>query len=113
MEKSSQIIDDLVKKGEITVEQGKELNKELQHNVKKTMEARKADAASFEEKLAKMSADELALLKSKIAEAEKAIDDVTGVTEGDEIAAASAELDAMDDALKDEGYAPAEEAPEE
>ena len=60
-----------------------------------------------------MSADELALLKSKIAEAEKAIDDVTGVTEGDEIAAASAELDAMDDALKDEGYAPAEEAPEE
>ena len=63
VEKSSQIIDDLVKKGEITVEQGKELNKELQHNVRKTMEARKADAISVEEKLAKMSADELALLK--------------------------------------------------
>jgi hypothetical protein len=77
------------------------------------MEARKADAVSIEEKLAKMSADELALLKSKIAEAEKAIDDVTGVTEGDEIAAASAELDAMDDALKDEGYAPAGEVSEE
>jgi polyhydroxyalkanoate synthesis regulator phasin len=113
VEKSSQIIDDLVKKGEITVEQGKELNKELQHNVRKTMEARKADAVSIEEKLAKMSADELALLKSKIAEAEKAIDDVTGVTEGDEIAAASAELDAMDDALKDEGHAPAGEVSEE
>jgi hypothetical protein len=70
-------------------------------------------AVSIEEKLAKMSADELALLKSKIAEAEKAIDDVTGVTEGDEIAAASAELDAMDDALKDEGYAPAGEVSEE
>ena len=41
VEKSSQIIDELVKKGEITVEQGKELNKELQHNVKKTMEARR------------------------------------------------------------------------
>ena len=60
-----------------------------------------------------MSADELALLKQKIAEAEKAFDDVTGVTEGDEAAAVSAELDAMDDALKDEGYAPAEESAEE
>ena len=77
------------------------------------MEARKADAISVEEKLAKMSADELALLKQKIAEAEKAFDDVTGVTEGDEAAAVSAELDAMDDALKDEGYAPAEESAEE
>ena len=77
------------------------------------MEARKADAISVEEKLSKMSADELALLKQKIAEAEKAFDDVTGVTEGDEAAAVSAELDAMDDALKDEGYAPAEESAEE
>jgi polyhydroxyalkanoate synthesis regulator phasin len=30
-EKSSQLIDDLVKKGEITVEQGKALNEELKH----------------------------------------------------------------------------------
>ena len=36
VEKSQQIVDELIKKGEITVEQGKELNKELQHNVKKT-----------------------------------------------------------------------------
>ncbi len=109
VEKSSQIVDELIKKGEITVEQGKELNKELQNNVKKTMDARKADAATVEEKLAKMSSDELAALKQKIAEAEKAFNDVAGVTEGDEAAAASAELDAMDDDLKDEGYAPAEE----
>ena len=40
VEKSQQIVDELIKKGEITVEQGKELNKELQHNVKKTDERR-------------------------------------------------------------------------
>jgi len=104
VEKSQQIIDDLVKKGEITVEQGKELNKELQHNVKKTIDARKADAGTIEEKLSKMTADELAFLKAKIKEAEDAIADVTGTAEGDEAAAASAELDQMDDDLKKEGY---------
>ena len=85
VEKSSQIIDELVKKGEITVEQGKELNKELQHNVKKTMEARKLDAETIEAKLAKMSADEIELLKSKIREAEEAFADVTsdGSLKGD------------------------------
>jgi polyhydroxyalkanoate synthesis regulator phasin len=109
VEKSSQIIDDLVKKGEITVEQGKELNKELQHNVRKTMEARKADAMTVEEKLAKMSADELELLKKKIAEAEKAFEDATGITESDEEAKAAAELDEMDDDIQKEGYMPADE----
>ena len=63
VEKSQQIIDELVKKGEITVEQGKELNKELQHNVKKTLEARKLDAAAVEERLSKMGKDDLELLK--------------------------------------------------
>lgn len=109
VEKSQQIVDELIKKGEITVEQGKELNKELQHNVKKTMEARKADAMTVEEKLAKMSADELELLKKKIAEAEKAFEDATGITESDEEAKAAAELDEMDDDIQKEGYMPADE----
>ena len=72
VEKSQQIVEDLIKKGEITVEQGKELNKELQHNVKKTLDARKADAESFEEKISKMSADELEALKKAIRDAEGA-----------------------------------------
>jgi polyhydroxyalkanoate synthesis regulator phasin len=38
VEKSQEIIDDLVKKGEITVEQGKALNTELKH---KASEAKK------------------------------------------------------------------------
>ena len=109
VEKSQQIVDELNKKGEITVEQGKELNKELQHNVKKTMEARKADAMTVEEKLAKRSADELELLKKKTAEAEKALEDATGISESDEEAKAAAELDEMDDDIQKEGYMPADE----
>lgn len=125
VEKSQQIIDELVKKGEITVEQGKELNKELQHNVKKTLEARKLDAAAVEERLSKMGKEDLELLKKKIKEVEEkadklkesaadAIDDVTGIAESDKAAAASAEMDALDEDLAKEGYAPAEpEAAEE
>jgi len=109
VEKSSQIIDDLVKKGEITVEQGKELNKELQHNVKKTMEARKLDAETIEKKLAKMSADEIELLKAKIREAEETIEDITHPEPTEEEAAEAA----LDEAIKKEGYVPAEETEEE
>ena len=35
-EKSKEILDELVKKGELTVEQGKVLNQELKHNIKET-----------------------------------------------------------------------------
>ena len=35
VEKSKEILDDLVEKGELTVEQGKALNEELKHNIKK------------------------------------------------------------------------------
>ena len=33
-EKSKEVLDELVKKGELTVEQGKVLNQELKHNIK-------------------------------------------------------------------------------
>ena len=36
-EKSEVILDELVKKGELTVEQGKVLNEELKHNIKDTI----------------------------------------------------------------------------
>lgn len=41
-EKSKELLDELVKKGELTVEQGKELNEELKHNIKKTVQERTA-----------------------------------------------------------------------
>lgn len=39
VEKSQEIVDDLVKKGELTVEQGKALNAELKHKVEEAKEA--------------------------------------------------------------------------
>ncbi len=39
VEKSQEIVDDLVKKGELTVEQGKALNAELKHKVEEVKEA--------------------------------------------------------------------------
>ncbi|EEB22533.1 hypothetical protein BIFCAT_00169 [Bifidobacterium catenulatum DSM 16992 = JCM 1194 = LMG 11043] len=45
VEKSQEIVDDLVKKGELTVEQGKALNAELKHKVAEVKEASDAKAA--------------------------------------------------------------------
>ena len=36
-EKSKELLEDMVEKGELTVEQGKVLNEELKHNIKKTV----------------------------------------------------------------------------
>ena len=45
VEKSQEIVDDLVKKGELTVEQGKALNADLKHKVAEVKEASEAKAA--------------------------------------------------------------------
>ena len=45
VEKSQEIVDELVKKGELTVEQGKALNAELKHKVAEVKEASEAKAA--------------------------------------------------------------------
>ena len=96
VEKSQQIVDELVKKGEITVEH----NKELQHNVKKTLDARKMDAKTMEERVANMGKEELETLKAIIKAAEQ--------TEEEKMEAE------MEDDIKQEGYMPAsEEAAEE
>ena len=36
-EKSKEVLDEMVKRGELTVEQGKVLNQELKHNIKDTV----------------------------------------------------------------------------
>ncbi|WP_288541346.1 phasin family protein [uncultured Bifidobacterium sp.] len=45
VEKSQEIVDELVKKGELTVEQGKALNAELKHKVEEVKEASETKAA--------------------------------------------------------------------
>lgn len=80
-EKSSELIENLAKKGEITVEQGKELNKELKHNVKQTFDNNKTKSDGSEDigvKLASMSMDELDALKKKIVEAQEKMKSAVG-----------------------------------
>lgn len=74
-EKSKILIDELVEKGDLTVQQGKILNEELKHNIKETIkesvtvnmvksEAPSADAVV--EGLDKMSAEDIQKIKDKL-----------------------------------------------
>lgn len=63
-EKSAQIIDELVKKGEITVEQGKSLNEELKH--KAAAATSDTEATILRARLRKMSTDEREAYVAKI-----------------------------------------------
>ena len=72
-EKSKDVLDDLVKKGELTVEQGKALNQELKHNAeekKKQVEAQKKEK-NISDLVAGLSAEDLEKLKAQIAKAEE------------------------------------------
>lgn len=63
-EKSKEMINSLIEKGELTVEQGKTLNEELKHNVCNNFE-------SLLDKIETMSDKEISKIKEKIAEVEK------------------------------------------
>ena len=72
VEKSKEILDDLVEKGELTVEQGKAMNEELKHNIKKTVEEKvknteKADPVEeLDELLEKMTPEQIEALKERL-----------------------------------------------
>lgn len=72
VEKSKEILDDLVEKGELTVEQGKALNEELKHNIKKTVaenvkNTEKADPVEeLDELLEKMTPEQIEALKERL-----------------------------------------------
>ena len=130
-EKSQEIIADLVKKGELTVEQGKDLNKDLQRSFKESMDKKGVNIDELSQKLSKMSADELAKIKEQIAAAEKivserlkkaeekaaeAAEDVKEAAEEIKDAAAGVAEDVKEAAVEtaeDVKEAVAEEAPEE
>lgn len=75
-EKSKEILDELVKKGELTVEQGKVLNKELKHNIKSTVKtaadsvkenaARKNEQEELKATISKLTPEQLAAVKAQI-----------------------------------------------
>ena len=88
-EKSQEVLDDLISKGEITVEQGKALNQELKHNMEESRKKAEAKVAADKEKkaeeekkpeedkkdfasyVASLTPEELAALKEQIAKKEE------------------------------------------
>ena len=74
-EKSEVILDELVKKGELTVEQGKVLNEELKHNIKDAIRENVTVNVVTDDMLDAvddMDDEQLAALKERIAKAEAA-----------------------------------------
>lgn len=69
-EKSKEVVEDLVKKGELTVEQGKVLNEELKHNVAEKLR-QPVNVKTVEQDLQKMDVADLEKLKQKIEELQK------------------------------------------
>lgn len=95
-EKASETIEQLVKKGELTVEQGKALNEELKHNVKEAIKENvTVNVVKTEEKpVEDMTKDELDALKARIAAAEKANADKAADVAAENKTADTAEPDA-------------------
>jgi polyhydroxyalkanoate synthesis regulator phasin len=74
-EKSKEGLDEMVKRGELTVEQGKVLNQELKHNIKDTVKKNvnvSVKPQSPEELLDKMTPEQIQALKSKLAQMDEA-----------------------------------------
>ena len=66
-EKSKDVVDQLVKKGELTVEQGKVLNEELKHNVAEKLRE-PVSTETLSKDLENMDVEDLEKLKAKIEE---------------------------------------------
>lgn len=73
-EKAEDLVEKLIRKGELTVEQGKALNEELKHNarekVKDTIAKSKLCVESVIDNLEEMSQEDIAAIKAKLADME-------------------------------------------
>ena len=69
-EKSADLVDQLIKKGELTVEQGKILNEELKRKSKEKAKETKEEQSVLE-RLDQLNDEELAAIKLKLAELEQ------------------------------------------
>ena len=72
-EKSKEVLDEMVKKGELTVEQGKVLNQELKHNIRQTVKekvnvsVKPSSPEELSELLVKMTPEQIEALKAQLA----------------------------------------------
>lgn len=77
---SQQLVEKLVKKGELTVEQGKVLNEELKHNIKDVFSTDSKTSSTAEtesdllEKARQLNPEQRAELQRKLAEMESSIE---------------------------------------
>lgn len=91
-EKSREILDDLVEKGALTVEQGKMINEELKHNIKETVKehrAAKDDAVLSEAEAAEPEKDTDAAVQKEVL-------DMVGKMTPEEVSALLQQLKAME-----------------
>jgi polyhydroxyalkanoate synthesis regulator phasin len=70
VEKSTELVEQLVERGEMTVEQGKVINEELKHNIKKSFSGEN-DTSTLDQ-LDTMSDEELKAIELKLAEVNEA-----------------------------------------
>ncbi len=77
VDKTTEVVDDLVKRGEATVEHGKSINRELKHSVKNAATAGKKDFEGF---VGNLSKEDLENLKNEIRKAEGSSDVVDSQT---------------------------------
>ena len=103
-EKGQEVIGELVKKGELTVEQGKDLNKDLQRSFKESMDKRGINIDEITQKISKMSTEELTKIKEQLAAAEKMV--------SEKLEKASEELEETVEEIKAAAEDAAEEAGE-
>lgn len=84
-EKSKDLVEQLVRQGEITVDQGKVLNDELKHTVENHASP---DHGTVAERIETMSDEELAAVRAKLAQvdARRAADAATAPSASDEAA---------------------------
>jgi len=79
-ESAGDLLEDLVKKGQITVEQGQTLNEELKHNIKETVSGaaqavQSKAVTSIVSNMDRLTPEELAQIRTKMDELENSKDD--------------------------------------
>ena len=106
-EKSQQVVDDFVKKGELTVEQGRALNSELTRKAKESFDAAVGNAsdAALKAKLQGMTPEERAAYAAKVAEMSATIEAEAAKAEAEAAPGEAAEVvedvaDAVEDAVE-------------
>lgn len=109
-EKAKEVVDQLIAKGEITVDQGKQINSELTRKVSET--ATNVRYATLEARMKAMSAEERTAFAAKAAEIAESINTQAAAAEAKAEEQAATEPEAVDAPTEEPIEVPAEEVKE-